>query len=126
MDEKDKTDDLKDKLSNANINISEEQIKTLYEDPNKLADAISTLYFIKNNYRDRARFLNLSIIVDVISCLVCFIISPLTSILLLLGNLIATRVALFVSEKEVVKAKQHLADIGFPIDMVRRIQSWTK
>lgn len=123
MDEKDKIDDLKDKLSNANMNISEDQIKTLYEDQNKLADAISTLYFIKNNYRDRVRFLNLSIIVDVISCLVCFIISPLISILLLLGNFIATRVALFVSKKEVVKAKQHLADIGFSIDMVRRIQS---
>lgn len=123
MDEKDKIDDLKDKLSNANMSISEDQIKTLYEDQNKLADVISTLYFIRNNYRDRTILLRLSIIVDMIGCIVCFIISPLISILLLLGNFIATRVALFVSEKEVVKAKQHLADIGFSIDMVRRIQS---
>lgn len=123
MDEKDKIDDLKDKLSNANMNISEDQIKTLYEDQNKLADVISTLYFIRNNYRDRTILLRLSIIVDMIGCIVCFIISPLISILLLLGNFIATRVALFVSKKEVVKAKQHLADIGFSIDMVRRIQS---
>lgn len=122
MDEKDKIDDLKDKLSNANINISEDQIKTLYEDQNKLTDVISALYFIKNNYRDRTILLRLSIIVDMIACLICFIISPLISILLILGNLIATRVALFVSEKEVVKAKQHLADIGFPINMIRRMQ----
>lgn len=126
MDEKDKIDDLKDKLSDANINISEDQIKTLYENQNRLPDVISTLYFIKNNYRDRIMLIKLSAIVNIIDGLIGLIISPLIGILLLLINLIATRVALFVSEKELVKAKQHLADIGFPIDTIRRMQSQTK
>ena len=108
--------DEKDKVSDVNMNIDEDQIKTLCEDQDKLADVISTLYFIKNTYRDRAMLLRLSMIVNMIDCLVCFIISPLISILLLLTNLIATYVALFVNKKEVMKAKQHLVDIGFPIN----------
>ena len=126
MDEKDNIDNLKDKLSNANINISEDLIKTLYENQNKLPDVISTLYFIKNNYRDKIILIKLSTIVNVIDCLIGLIISPLIGVLLLLINFIAARIALFVNEKELVKAKQHLADIGFPIDTIKRMQSQTK
>lgn len=126
MDEKDNIDDLKDKLSNANINISDDLIKTLYENQNKLPDVISTLYFIRNNYRDRTILIKLSTIVNIVDGLIGLIISPLIGVLLILINLIATRVALFVSEKELVKAKQHLADIGFPIDTIKRMQSQTK
>lgn len=119
MNKEEKIEALKEQLADSEI--TEEQIDAIFEDETKVLDVLSTLCFIRDSYASRSRLLTISTVVDLAACVVCFLVSPLTGLLLLWGNIIATHIGLRTADKEVAEAKQHLREIGFPIaDVIER------